>query len=182
MPIFLPLHKTDNMENKDNSLKQLKEKLISSDDSGLLIEIRKLRDRVARPGIIAILGDLYEQRNSEEVRNVIEQFINDLKEQKLTDELIIAIESSSSDLTKQKLISSCWQSGLDYSSYIHKFIGYSIEYSYLSTLECYSVIEEWSGASSQEERSAWIKMIEASLPDQSDEKKDLLKAIISILQ
>jgi len=169
------------MDNKDNSLKQLKENLISRDDTGLINEIRKLRDSKATPGVILLLKDLYERSNNEEVHNVIEHFLNDLNVQKFTDEVITAIESSAMDITRQKLISSCWQSGLDYSSYIHRFVEYSIEYSYLSALECYSVIEEWSGSSRQADRSAWVKMLEGSLSTQSDEKKALLKAIISIL-
>ncbi len=182
MPIFLTLHKTRNMDNKDTKLKQLRENLISGSDSKLINEIRRLRDSKAIPGAILLLRELYEETSNNEVKEVIVEFLNDLKDQNLTDEVISAIDSAKSELTRQVIISSCWQSGLDYSSHLQRFIEYAIELNYLATLECYSVIEEWTGQSNNDDLGLWIKMINDSMDDQIEEKKALLKAILSILQ
>jgi hypothetical protein len=141
-----------------------------------------LRSRKAIPGAILLLLDIFEQTQNEDVKKEIENFLNDLNHQDSTEEVLSAIDAAGKEHTKRVFISSCWQSGLDYSSYIHRFIEYSIRLDYLSTIECYSVIEEWSGSASSENTRVWIKMINESLVDQSDEKKALLKAIISVLQ
>ncbi|GEM_PF-236773 len=182
MPVFLPLHKTQNMENKDTSLKHLRKNLISGDDSKLIKEIESLRNRKSEPGAVLLLKEIYEKTGNNEIRKVIEEFLNDLSDQNLTDEVINAIDTAELELTRQVFISSCWQSGLDYSSYIQKFIEYSVEFDYLAALECYSVIEEWSGSGSSEDLRMWADMIADSLDDQTEEKKALLKAIASILE
>lgn len=182
MPIFLTLHKIRNMDNKDTKLKQLREKLISVSDSKLINEIRRLRDSEAIPGALLFLRDLYEETSNNEVKEVIAAFFNDLKDQNLRDEVIGAIDSAKSEVTRQVIISSCWQSGLDYSSHLQRFIEYAIELNYMATLECYSVIEEWTGQSSNDDLGLWIKMINDSMDNQTEEKKALLRAIISILQ
>jgi hypothetical protein len=169
------------MDNQDTNIKRLKEKLASTNEMVLIEEIRKLRQMEAIPGALLLLRDIFENSNNDKLRLTIEHFFNDLNDQSFTDEVITVINAAKNDLTKQKIISSCWQSGLDYSDHIHKFIEYSIDLSYLSTLECYSVIEEWSSSSSSDERDRWIKMLLSSLINQSEEKKVLLNTIISIL-
>ena len=182
MPIYLSLRKTLNMDTKETDLKQLKKNLYPGDDSRQIREIKMLRNKKAIPGAILLLLDIFEKTQNEEVKKEIENFLNDLNNQNSIEEVIRAIDKAGREHTKKVFISSCWQSGLDYSSYIHRFIEYSIKLDYLSAIECYSVIEEWSGSAASEDTRVWIKMINESLDDQSDEKKTLLKAIITVLQ
>jgi hypothetical protein len=170
------------MDIKNTSLRQLQEKLNLSDDSKLINEIKRLRDREAIPGAILLLRDIFEKTGNESVRKEIENFFNDLKHQDSVNEVINAIDSAGKEHTKQVLISSCWQSGLDYSAHLHRFVDYSINLDYLCALECYSVIEEWTGSGISEDTMGWIKLINDSLNDQTEEKKALLKAIVSLLQ
>lgn len=170
------------MDAKDTGLKQLKRNLNPGDDLRLIQEIKILRGKEAIPGAILLLLDIFEKTRNEAVKKEIEEFLNDLNHQGSVGEVISAIDAAGKEHTKQVFISSCWQSGLDYSSHMHRFIEYSINLDYISALECYSVIEEWSGSAVSEDTQVWIKMINDSLDNQSEEKKTLLKAIISVLQ
>lgn len=169
------------MDNQDTNIKRLKAKLASTNDMVLIEEVSKLRKMEGIPGALLLLRDIFEESKNDDLRLTIEHFFNDLNDQSFTDEVITAIDTAKYDLTKQKIISSCWQSGLDYSDHIQKFIEYSVELSYLSAIESYSVIEEWSSSCSSDERELWIKMLKSSLINQSEEKNVLLNAIITIL-
>ncbi|MDX2414472.1 MAG: hypothetical protein QNK33_04715 [Bacteroidales bacterium] len=169
------------MESTDKRYKVLKEDLNNADPNKLKAIINSLRNETVIPGIILLLKDIMEDCDNDQVLTELTSFLNDLKDQSLATEVIEAIETTKSDLVQQKLIASCWQSGLDYSGHLDHFIDYSIKLSYLATLECYSVIEEWANEADENSKTIWRKSLQLSLNDQSKEKKNLIKAIISLL-
>lgn len=169
------------MESTDKRYKVLKEDLNNADPNKLKAIINSLRNETVIPGIILLLKDIMEDCDNDQVLTELTSFLNDLKDQSLATEVIEAIETAKSDLVQQKLIASCWHSGLDYSLYLDRFIDYSIKLSYLATLECYSVIEEWANEADENSKTIWRKSLQLSLNDQSKEKKNLIKAIISLL-
>ncbi len=169
------------MESTEKRYKILKEDLNNADPNKLKVIINSLRNETVIPGIILLLKDIMEDCDNDQLLTELTSFLNDLKDQSLAAEVIEAIDTSNSDLVKQKLIASCWQSGLDYSGHLDHFIDYSIKLSYLATLECYSVLEEWANDADENSKTIWRRSLQLSLNDQSNEKKNLIKAIISLL-
>ena len=169
------------MESTEKRYMILKEDLNNADPNKLKVIINSLRNETVIPGIILLLKDIMEDCDNDQLLTEITSFLNDLKDQSLAAEVIEAIDTANSDLVKQKLIASCWQSGLDYSAHLDHFIDYSIKLSYLATLECYSVLEEWANDADENSKTIWRRSLQLSLNDQSNQKKNLINAIISLL-
>lgn len=169
------------MESSEKRYIKLKEDLNKANQTEKITIIKGLRKETIFPGVILLLKEIMENDINEFLYTEISIFLNDLKDQRLTEEVIEAINSTNNDIVQQRLIASCWHSGLDYSSYLGRFVEYSANLSYLSALECYSVIEEWANNCSPEDRNSWKKSLSQKLDKQNIEKRNLIEAIISLL-
>ena len=123
------------MNNSNKRYNSLYKSLNTSGPAEKVKIISDLRNETPFDGVILLMKDILEKEQDRSVLDETEKFLNDLKHQGLSDEFIIAIESSDNEAVKEKLISSCWQSGLNFSAHLHHFIGYTAELGYMATLE-----------------------------------------------
>lgn len=169
------------MNNNEKNYKRLRNSLNSSDPLEKTAIITKLRDETPFKGVIFIIKEILETDSDPSVLEASEKFLNDLKYQALCAELIEAIEATEDEIVIQKLTASCWQSGLDYSEHLHHFINWSITKSYLVTLECYSVIEQWVHKADPIKRSSWKVQLKNAQSDMDTDRNKLVEAIIDLL-
>ena len=80
------------------------------------------------------------------------------------------------------LISSCWQSGLNYSEYSADLAKVFLNGDYVTAIECLTVIEESVNDLSESVKNEIIKMLEESPVSQINEKQSLTLELISILE
>jgi hypothetical protein len=80
------------------------------------------------------------------------------------------------------LISSCWQSGLDYSEYTSDLVEIFLRGDYVTALECLTVLEESVHDMSMSERQEIVNLIEAYPLPPADEKKGLRHELISLFK
>ena len=80
------------------------------------------------------------------------------------------------------LVSSCWQSGLDYSDYVTDMARIFLEGDYATAIECMTVIEESVKNSSRERKDEIIRILEDSYPANTNEKFALTRELITILE
>ena len=135
--------------------KELAKIIRSGDPVSIEKAIVTLRSQEPLRGAILLMQELLDSDPGEELSTLISAFLNDMSIQEMAGEVIEAIDCSENESTRERLISSCWQSGIDYSGWIGKFVGYSATYSYMCALECYSVIEEWAGDPKESYRREW---------------------------
>ncbi len=86
------------------------------------------------------------------VLRIIEDFLNDLKDQSVRTEVIAEIRKPWKANTISMLVSSCWQSGLDYSDYLADMAKVFLEGDYATAIECMTVIEESVQEQQQEKK------------------------------
>ena len=79
------------------------------------------------------------------------------------------------------LVSSCWQSGLDYSEFAGDFANVFIRGDYMTALECFTVIEESVKRIPELKKKEIIKLLEKNKETTSVEKKSLTQALIAVL-
>lgn len=170
------------MEKKDPRLKKLEKDISLLNTDGMVRLIGSLRNEYAFSGVIGIMAELYTATSETIIRAEIEKFFNDLKDQDLAVEVLSAIEESANEDIRNALLSSCWQSRIDYSDYIDYFIDYAISGSYINALDCLTVVEQSVPSVPEETRKRGIKRISAAMASMEDEKKVLLREIISILE
>jgi hypothetical protein len=157
--------------------------LLSKENSLLISEaIGLLRDEEPFEGAISLLASLYDKTEDSSIKKNIEGFMNDLKDQSVSKEIMSEIRKPFKQSTISMLVSSCWQSGLDYSEYSSDLAEVFLRSDYVTALECLTVIEESAHELSPAKRKELIKIIR-EYPDQaSNEKKGLTHELVTILK
>jgi hypothetical protein len=169
------------MIRSEKKLKELAE--ILNKDNNILISdaIQLLREDQPFEGAISLLTAFYNKTGDFSIRRTIEGFMNDLKDQSAGPEVMQEIRKDWNDDTIGMLVSSCWQSGLDYSDYCIDFAKVFLRGDYPTAIECMTVIEESLQDLSMETRNEIIELINESPFSPSDEKRSLIHELISLL-
>jgi predicted DNA-binding protein len=157
--------------------------LLSKENSILISEaISMLRNEEPFEGAISLLTSLYDKTEDISIKKNIEGFMNDIKDQSVSKEVMIEIRKPYNQSTISMLISSCWQSGLDYSEYSADLADIFLKSDYVTALECLTVIEESAHELSLAKRKEIIKIIEEYPVHASNEKKGLTLELVTILK
>ena len=157
--------------------------LLAKDNNILISEaIGLLRDDEPFEGAIGLLASFYDKTEDNLIRKAIEGFMNDLREQSVCKEVMTEIRKPFKQPTISMLVSSCWQSGLDYSEYSTDLAEVFLKSDYVTSLECLTVIEESAQELSPAKRKEIINIIEGYPHQASDEKTGLTHELISILK
>lgn len=165
----------------DKKLKALA--VVLSKENNVLISdaIMLLREEHPFEGAIGLLASFYNKNNDRYVRKAIEGFMNDLKDQTASSEIMDEIRKQWNPDTISMLVSSCWQSGLDYSGYSNDFVEVFLAGDYLTALECFTVIEQFVHDLNSEKKAELISIIEESPLNVTNEKRVLITELLSIL-
>lgn len=157
---------------------------ILSKDSNIVINeaIELLRHEKPFEGAIGLLTRFYDRTDDFSIRKSISGFLNDLKDQAACEEVIKEIRKKWKSDTISMLISSCWQSGLNYSEYSADLAKVFLNGDYVTAIECLTVIEESVNDLSESVKNEIIKMLEESPVSQINEKHSLTLELISILE
>ncbi len=166
------------------SEKKLKElNLIVSEENSVKVTeaIESLRDEEPHEGVIGLLISFYDRSDNSSIRRVIKEFLNDMKDSSACKEVIAEIKKDWKADTINMLVSSCWQSGLDYSDYSADLAKVFLAGDYLTAIECFTVIEESVQKISREKKDEIIKIIREDSHSGHVEKTVLTLELISIL-
>lgn len=144
--------------------------------------IELLRQEKPFEGAIGLLTAFYDKTDNLSIRRIISGFMNDLKDQTVCQEIINEIRKQWKSDTISMLVSSCWQSGLDYSDYSLDLAKVFLREDYVTAVECLTVIEESVHELSQSGKDEIIKMLAESPVSPVNEKKALTLELISILE
>ena len=167
-----------------NSVKKIKEltTILDKDNNILISEaIGLLREEQPFEGAIGLLTTFYDKTDDSLIRKTIEVFMNDLKDQSASKEIIIEIIKPLKPATISMLVSSCWQSGLDYSEYSSDLAEIFLKGDYVTALECLTVIEESVQILSRTKKDEIIKIIEKNPLPAVEEKTALTLELLNIL-
>jgi len=170
------------MIRSDKKLKKLSE-IINKDNNILIIDaIRLLRNEQPFEGAIGLLITLFNKTDDHEVKKTIKGFLNDLKDQEASKEIIIEILKEWKPDTISMLVSSCWQSGLNYSDYAIDITKIFLKGDYVTAIECLTVIEEVAHDLNKEQKNEILRLISENPTVDANEKRELILELISILR
>lgn len=170
------------MIRSEKKIRELTE--ILNKDSKILITgaIESLRQEKPFEGAIGLLTAYYDKNHDVSIRKTIAAFMNDLKDQSASKEVILEIRKQWSPDTISMLVSSCWQSGLNYSEYSLDLAKVFLEGDYVTAVECLTVIEESVQELSKSSRDEIIKILWNNSTSLKSEKNSLIRELISILE
>lgn len=170
------------MIKSEKKLKELTSLLSGKNNLVISKAIEMLRDEAPFEGVIGVLTDCYNRSNDEGIRNSISEFLNDLKDQSVRQEIITEVCKDWKPETISMLVSSCWQSGMNYSSYSAEIVDVFLKSDYVTAVECMTVIEEGIAELSASKKLELINTVREAYPRQSAEKSTLAHELILILE
>jgi hypothetical protein len=130
------------MVRSDRKIVELSKTLSNEDNTAIVAAIELLRQEKPFEGAISLLTAYYDSTDDETIRKSISGFMNDLKDQSVSSEVIAEIGKKWKNDTISMLVSSCWQSGLNYSEYSMPLARAFLKGDYITAIECLTVIEE----------------------------------------
>jgi len=170
------------MIKSEKKVKELIEMLNLDNNIDITEAIELLRQEKPFEGAIGIFTAFYDKTNDMPVRKSIAGFMNDLKDQSACIEVITEIRKEWKPDTISMLVSSCWQSGLNYSDFSIDLAKVFLYGDYVTAIECLTVIEESVPQLSEEKRNEVIKLVKENPFPRADEKSTLTHELISILE
>jgi hypothetical protein len=141
-----------------------------------------LRSEEPFAGAVSLLADFYDKTKDEGLKLLVSEFFNDMKERSCRAEVIESIAAVSNPASKAMLVSSCWQSGLDYSDHAVALAGIFILSDYITSLECFTVLETCSDMISSTDKSAIITRLKDEIDTYDTVKQQLARELIAILR
>lgn len=170
------------MIKSEKKIKELIETLDKDNNIAIANTIEILRQGKPFEGVIGLLTAFYNKTDDMSIRKTIAGFMNDLKDQSACEEIIKEIRKEWKPSTISMLVSSCWQSGLNYSVYCLDLTRVFLTSDYVTAIECLTVIEESVHELSKSLKDEIINIIEENPISQDNEKKPLTFELIAILE
>jgi hypothetical protein len=169
------------MTGSGKRLLDLGRKLKNNNPEIVKATITALRNENPFSGAIHLLAETFNTAEDQEIRNKIRDFMNDMKESGLREEVVVEIKKGYKPETIQMLVSSCWQSGLDYSPYSTDLASVFTQSDYQVALECFTVIEEFSHRLTRRVKEQIILLLNENKENITDEKSALLSELVAVL-
>ena len=141
-----------------------------------------LRSEEPFAGAVSLLADFYDKTKDEGLKLLVSEFFNDLKERSCRAEVIESISSVSNPASKAMLASSCWQSGLDYSDHAVALAEIFILGDYMTSLECFTVLETCTGMISSSDKSGIISRLADKTGTYDAAKLKLAEELIALMR
>jgi hypothetical protein len=129
------------MEKKDKYFLQIESKF-QSDDEKIILHTLQTITHTGKAEIIPLLFDLLEKHQNDTIFEEVFKIMDQLKDGKSVPFIVSEIENKRSEKYRTRLITSCWQSGLDFSEHILLIVKQFVLGDFLMAIEAFSVIEE----------------------------------------
>lgn len=169
------------MTGQEKRLKQLEARLKGGNAGAVIDTITSLRSEEPCEGAISLLTELYNTSLNTIIKNRIQEFMNDMKESSLRGEVVAEIRKDYKKDTIKMLVSSCWQSGLDYSPYASDFAMIFNTYDYETAVECFTVIEGCSPYLTRKTKDHIIVILRENDEIITTDKSALMKELVTVL-
>lgn len=170
------------MQKSEKKLAELKNLLVNGKYNEIHDRISMLRSEEPFEGAIRSLALFYDKTADEGLKLLITSFFNDMKEKSARAEVVDALSAVSNQFSRTMLASSCWQSGLDYSEYAVALADAFMAGDYMTSLECFTVLETCSASINDRDRAGIITNLEREIPGYDIQKQRLANELITMLK
>ena len=170
------------MIKSEKKLAELRRILSNAKYNEIYDRISILRAEEPFEGAISLLAEFYDESDSEAIKSAISAFFNDMKERSGRAEVIGALGTVKKPGTKAMLASSCWQSGLDYSEYANYLGEAFMSGDYMTSLECFTVLENCTDTISDDDKTDLISRLDRAMTHYDSAMQKLTEELISVLR
>ncbi|MFN2314528.1 MAG: hypothetical protein ABR531_08715, partial [Bacteroidales bacterium] len=152
------------MIKSEKKLAELNKILVNGKYNEINDRISILRTEEPFEGAVRSLALFYDETSDEGLKSIITAFFNDMKERSCQAEVVESLKSVNNQASRAMLASSCWQSGLDYSEYAVALADAFMTGDFMTSLECFTVLENCAGTINDKDRAGIITMLEREIP------------------
>ena len=170
------------MQKSEKKLAELGRVLDSGNHNEINKRINHLRMEAPFVGALTVLALYYDKSDDESIRLAITDFFNDMKDNDGRVEVIESIAVVSRQDSKAMLVASCWQSGLCYSEHAMALVDTFMTGDYMTSLECFTVIDDCSASISDSDRTSIIFKLGNVIETYDTPRKKLAGEMISLLK
>jgi len=169
------------MERSEKRLAELEMIMKSGSEREINERIKLLRSEDPFRGALRLLALLYDKTEDQHIKLEITNLFNDMKEKSAMAEVIESLSAVTKPASRAMLASSCWQSGLDYSEFALPLAEQFITGDYMTSLECYTVLDTCAGSISDGDRTTIIMKLQQEIESWETPKQKLAGELISLL-
>lgn len=170
------------MLKSEKKLAELNKMLVNGKYNEINDRISMLRVEEPFEGAIISLALFYDKTSEEGLKSSITAFFNDMKERSCRAEVVDSLNLVSNQASRAMLASSCWQSGLDYSEYAIVLADAFMTGDFMTSLECFTVLENCAGTISDKDRAGIITKLEREIPGYDAPLQKLAMELITLLR
>jgi len=170
------------MEKSDKRLAELERILNGGNDRDINERIRLLRSEEPFRAALRLLALLYDRTDNQNISLAISGLFNDMKQKSAMAEVIESIGAVRKPSSRAMLISSCWQSGLDYSEFAMPIAEQFLTGDYMVSLECFTVLDTCAGSISDGDRVQIILSLQQQIESWETSKQKLAAELITLLK
>lgn len=169
------------MSETDKYYQQIEQKLNKAATNEILSTLNEIKQN-GKANILPLLFETLLRNDDKEVHDEIFKILGQLKDKESVRYIMEEINSEHSTPYIESLLTTCWQSGLDYSAHIELFAKQFIVGSYQASIEAFTVIEEWIHNSSDETKNRCLELLRQSVADINEQKKPLYVELIKLVE
>ena len=170
------------MSSTESKRKELEHILTGGNFVRITGAIKALREEQPFSGAVNLLISFFNNTDNDSVKRLIRDFMNDLRDQASCREVVEELRKDLKPDTMRMAISSCWQSGLDYSEFSDDFTFLFLSSDYMTAIECFTVIESNADKLEPAKKDEIMKMIKEGMVSITSEKRSLALELISVLE
>lgn len=169
------------MEKKDKYYKEIEERLQAKETKEILETLKDIR-KTGHAHILPLVFKLVNENPNQQIHEEVFQMLGQLKEKECVEYVIKEINSGDSKKHITRLLATCWQSGLDYSQHLLTFAEQFTTSDYITSIEAFTVIEEWIHNTSRADIQACKQYLVDSISEISQEKKPLYLELVKLVE
>lgn len=162
--------------------KEILKLLHSGKEVSVLDGLKKTRQDGSPKLIPTLVEILSSDKSSLTVVKATTNVLYELKDENCIDPLVEQMMRDDLGENRAIVISSFWNSGLDPSQYLNKFVQVAISGSYMDCLECITVIENMEGPFEESVILDAMVSIRENLSKADESKQDLLMSLHALLE
>lgn len=167
-------------QQKKEQHKKLISDLQSKDIKIVSKSISQLREE-GKPDDIVLIFDLLLNQKDEDIKDILLKFLGDIKDKKAGLIFVTAIKNEKYLPIRKMLIELCWQSSIDFSSFVDVFVDILIQSDFEIAFEAFTVIENFTGKIDEDLKILQQDKLKDAIPTAAEEVKGMIHECIHIL-
>jgi hypothetical protein len=156
---------------------QIKKNLFSANTDIVISALETIR-RKGNKLYLPVLFDLLNSSPETEIETEIKNLLGSVKDKDSVNSFMRAIEDDKYKYIRKEILTTCWQNGLDFSTFLPVFIDLIIFESWEIAFEAFTVIDNLEYLPNQEIIKISVDKINKALPHASDQNKYFLSEIM----